>query len=195
MSIAAPPVGARVRHTMTYADGTVLAVEGIVMPYDDGLGFPNREPFVNISKELELSRFLVDRPEFTVALEVLEQPPCPPEPPNGAVYSNGIDVAIRCDDPADDVEGQSRWWRAGIETFSRWAGVVSIVSQPGWCLYIPDPADSAPALPWTTGEHKDRIGVTDNNLVWVNLRPDYHTPEEAEIRAAAILRAAREARQ
>lgn len=57
---------------------------------------------------------------------------------------------------------------------------------------VPDPADDAPELPWTLGTHKDRIAATYNGLVWIFLEPGYHSPEEARLRAAAILRAARE---
>lgn len=185
MSITPPPVGARVRHVTTYPDGTLSIIEGIVMPYEDG--FPHVGPYVNIGKEQDRCLFLIDQPTFTVALEVLEQPSPPPEPTDGYYLDRDEDVWQRVDD--EDSEGH---WRYG--TLRRHWATLNQDHGPLKRLIL-DPADSAPALPWTLGHQLDRIGVTDNNLVWVNLRPDYHTPEEAELRAAAILRAAREARQ
>lgn len=120
-------------------------------------------------------------------------PQQPPEPPDGTLFSNGADAVLRVDDPDNDTEGA--WFFTGHKQLWRWDEVAREVTKPGWRRYIPDPADDAPSLPWTLGDHKDRIGVTDNHLVWVNLKPDYHSPDEAELRAKAMLRAAREARE
>lgn len=132
-------------------------------------------------KHTTLGTILVDSDKLT---EV--KPPLPPEPPEGSVVL----------DHEGDAWQRHGSWRCPNDKDDR-------VLERGWSLLneefgplrrlVPDPSADAPGLPWTLGDHKDRVAVMDNGLVWIFLEPDYHSPEEARLRAAAILRAAREA--
>lgn len=129
------------------------------------------------------------------------QPP-PPEPPNGTVRSDGANVAIRCDDP-DDGDGRSRWWRDGIEGSDEWAAVAPIVFGPGWREYVPDPADDAPALPftaWDTDAESQVVLVEPSNAyadrLFVEVDPTHLDRKHVRQLAAALWAwAAREVEQ
>lgn len=123
------------------------------------------------------------------------KPPLPPVPDVLAVAIG--DHVFCCDDDRDGpvfaCPGAPVCHKRGYD----WAELNELAREEGKPIIplVPDPADDAPELPWTLGDHKDRVAVTDNGLVWIFLEPDYHSPEEARLRAAAILRAAREAEQ
>lgn len=110
----------------------------------------------------------------------------PPEPPNGTVYSNEADVWIRCDDPEIDPKG--RWWVTGSEVYERWRDVAPKVTAPGWCRYVPAPADD-PALVERVAQ-----AMRDANKpeAWIHqqIAPFDHF---AQVAVDTILRAAREA--
>lgn len=194
MTIPTPPIGARVRHTSTYPDGTAVIVEGIVTDSYNG-GAP---PHVVIGRDRYL--FLVDQPGFTVALEVLDVPGLPPEPPNGTVYSDGAAAWIRHDIDIESDGGQ--WW--GTDTgqlhgYRTWQEVAPIVAQPGWRRHVPDPADTAPALPWDVEDKdEDSLEIVTSDLVGVaalvsvNSSSVYLAPAAAREAAGVLLRAARE---
>lgn len=198
MTIPTPPVGARVRHTSIYPDLTAVIVEGVVMPYEDGLTTPH--VIIGSEQGLHLHLHLVDQPGFTVAVEVLEPPAgpvLPPEPPNETVYVVGTQVWRR-DDGLLDPE-KDRWWNTHREDGEPWEVVAPIVAGGGWRRHIPDPADTAPALPWKI-EDKDEdrleIQVADAEgiaaMVSVNNESVYLAPAAAREAAGVLLRAVRE---
>lgn len=196
MTIPTPPVGARVRHTTTYADGTAVTVDGAVAL--TGNRTDEGEHYVLIGDD-QLVAYLVDRPgAYTVALEVLDSPAgpvLPPEPPNGTVYVNGTLVWVRDDHLLDPVD---HWWGSCRKEAEPWEVVAPIVAWSGWRRHIPDPAETAPALPWEV-EDKDEdqleIDVPDPEfaaMVSINNESVYLAPATAREAAGVLLRAARE---
>lgn len=190
MTIPTPPVGARVRHTTTYPDGTAVTVEGVVAPNANHNQVA--EPHLLIGTELLMAP-LKDRPgAYTVALEVLEWPLA--EPPNGTAFSNGVDAWIRDRDSYDSVH----WWGVLAQDYECWEKVAPIVTAPGWRRYIPDPVDGAFELPWRGDGDTIEIkfhGSDDDAPIWVEIKPSFRTALEVEQKAALLLRAVREARQ
>lgn len=191
MTISPPLVGARVRHTSVYPDLTAVIVEGVVMSYDSTITTPH----VVIGRDRYLH--LVDQPGFTVALEVLEPPGLPPESPNGTVYVNGPLLMWTREDAVDVDQG--RWWGTYHDGHESWEVVAPIVAQPGWVRHIPDPADTAPALPWNMEDKDDdmlEIATSDLEgvaaLVSVNSSSLYLGPAVARQAAGVLLRAVRE---
>jgi len=187
-AIPVPPVGAHVRHTTTYTGGTTVTVEGPVVLHADNNTYG--APHIYIGNETDqLVAYLEDAPggEYSVSLEVLEEP-LPPEPPSGTVMQD-----------ADGDVWQRRgdvWHLCGDKGSVSWEIVVG--NGPLRRL-ICDPADNAPALPWADGaegEIEDKIHVSHGGgNVYIHITAGYLRPEEAQLRAAVILRAVREARQ
>lgn len=139
MTIQAPPVGARVRHTTRYPDSTIITIEGRVVELPE---VEFSDPYICIGDEARVG-FLIDRKGYTVHLEVLDVPPA--EPPNGTVYVNGTIVWTRDDEPELDAVG--RWWGTHRDEYERWAHVAPIVTGSSWRRYIPAPDADASELP------------------------------------------------
>jgi hypothetical protein len=187
-AIPAPPVGARVRHTATYTDGTIIIREGIVVACS-----PNDfvdKPHICIGPRQAFAGPLEDLPGvYEVAIEVLEvpEPPIPPEPVDGYYLDQDGDLWRHRDgdDPGwyQGSDGGPYDW---AELNRTWAPLVRL---------IPDPADSAPTLPWLDGGDEVKTDLNFVTPVWIVIKAGWHSIEEAEEIAAAILRGVREARQ
>lgn len=203
MTIPAPPVGARVRHTTTYSQGTTVTIDGTVV-LDTS---PNQiaEPRIYIGDDADqLVAYLVDRPgEYTVALEVLAPPP-PTEPEEGFVGRAGDMLWERDDRPErdGDVTPGEHWWTTGNENAFTWAELRVRLRELGHQLtrLIPDPADDAPALPWSgsgPASYRPHIHIDGDQpgRLCISVPDDDYSPDEAETIASVIWRAAREARQ
>lgn len=140
---------------------------------------------------------LPDGKTVTVPVEMATEvsPLVPPEPPNGTVMSDGTSVVIRCDD-ADDPEG--RWWGDGWTEFERWHAIGSNLATQGWQRYVPDPAATAPALPWRLGSCERNAWVympKPEGEIYLDIGAADYTPGEVEQIATALLTAARRCRE
>lgn len=140
-----------------------------------------------------LGRILIDKDKLT------EVPPSLPEEPPAGFYAAGKQV-WQCD---DEPRSGRRWWRTGDRAPLIWADAYKVIKAGGDLMVrlVPDPSDDAPELPWfqkseAAADVEDQVDITPTSRkVWIAWEPAAFTPDEAELRAAVILRAAREARR
>jgi hypothetical protein len=145
-----------------------------------------------------LGRILIDKDKL------IEVPPSlPEEPPNGFVGRAGSRLWER-DDAAEqrgDVGSGKHWWLMGDDQPYTWPVVNELNFDQPIVALRPDPSDDAPELPWfqkseAAADVEDQVDITPTSRkVWIAWEPSAFTPDEAELRAAVILRAARDARR
>lgn len=118
------------------------------------------------------------------------RPAVPEEPPHDSVLVDRFGGVW--------LYGSHGWFgarRNGPAEFITWAELHG--DRGPLTQLVPDPVESAPELPYNsdgaTVEVK-RLSSTDDLPVWLFVPSTWRTPEQAEEIAAAILRAAREAR-
>lgn len=119
-------------------------------------------------------------------------PSLPEEPPNrSVVLDRGGDAWQR--------NGDGEWELPGVDGQHTWAYLNERYGPLR--RLVPDPSDDAPELPWfqkseAAADVEDQVDITPTSRkVWIAWDPAAFTPDEAELRAAVILRAAREARR
>lgn len=94
-------------------------------------------------EELGTSSVDVDNPDcswtyrLTVPRALLTEvaPALPPEPPNGAVISNGVDAWIRCD---DENGAGPLWFLTGNKQAWTWEEMHPSIADPQWKRYVPE---------------------------------------------------------
>jgi hypothetical protein len=130
----------------------------------------------------------------TVLVEVAPPLP-PPEPPLGTLLRDNEGCIWERDDPTD--KRLAHWFNGGNELIT-WE---KLWARGPLARMIPDPADTAPELPWhlgcrsrTASVYKPRPILDDSMQLVIEVERNDYTADEAEQIAAAILRAAREAR-
>jgi hypothetical protein len=211
MSTVLPPIGAKIRVTTTWPGDASLIVEGRVLSHAPS----GRYAMVGRGGARTLTAYLTDDEGGAVTVEVLE-PPLPPEPGDGTVYRCSRPVPGAVVDGAQiswllwrkdgwEANGDGRRWfksATGAEDALLWAEVQPLDDEHRVEL-VPDPAASAPELPWSisdqhgdtltfrTNQAGDRlmVGINDEGNDYVNLFPN-----DAAAAGRALLRWAGEHR-
>jgi hypothetical protein len=129
-------------------------------------------------------------------------PPAPPEPPHGTVLRKNRPFASvwECINEPEQHNGDHHWFTVGGRQHPQgWSGYtweeVWTHIYRGYTVLVPDPAADA-VLPFALGscQRSAKVYVLDGGRVSLAIENEWYTPEEAERIAAAILRAAREAK-
>lgn len=198
MSITLPRLGAKVRITSRWTDGTSATVEGVVT-YIPPADHP--QDYVRLGDSAVEAR-LHDRDGLTTTVEVLAPPPLA-EPPHGSVvlvtYAHGGFGAFHRDDCGRPQQA-NRWWGYSTRDPLTWG---DLLARGTVTPLVPDPAASGPELPWSIkDEHGDRLHFAQHPdglwlEAWINDEGNDHARlhrNDAAAAGRALLRWAGEPR-
>jgi hypothetical protein len=187
-----PPIGARVRITTTWPQGTVVAHEGIFTGWhepDWELDGHFRTPY---SEAGWMNSFRKSGEDPTVTVEILELP-APEEPPNGTVLQETGTGWVWRHDYSEEF-GDKHWWSDGDDQGHTWTEVCDRLKASfvgSFVRLVPAPVVK---LPWSLGscQMTATVDASGNGFIDLTVGNGPYTADEVEQIAAALLSAARE---